>query len=88
MEDGMADKEWIKIKTHYCDHVNEAVDLQAEAVFPAEILPDQPPRLGAHRCEQGYLCSLSDQAACVWAGTNPAFDPFIENLNKKKPKAQ
>ncbi len=74
----MAYKTWETEKTQFCDHVKAMVGLEAEAVYPPEWLPDQAPRLIAHRCSMGAVCSLSDKGSCVWAGTNPAFDPFIE----------
>jgi hypothetical protein len=58
--------------------VNEEVHLEADMVFPAESLPDQPGRVLAHRCSHGVQCNLMNKAACVWAGTNPAYDPFVE----------
>lgn len=74
----MAVKNWEPVKIRYCDHAGKEVALEIEAVYPADILPDQPPRVMAHRCSHGYLCSLYKQAACVWAGTNPDYDPFLE----------
>ena len=46
----MAQKSWEVIKVRYCQHVSQEVGLEAEAVYPSEIMPDQPPRLVAHRC--------------------------------------
>jgi hypothetical protein len=72
----MAVMTWQTIKVCFCDHVKESVGLEAQVVFPADILPDQPPRVLAHRCSKGCECALDDRPACVWAGTNPLFDPF------------
>jgi hypothetical protein len=72
----MAEKVWEPIKIHYCDHAGCQVALEGELVYPVEILSDQPPRLLAHRCSHGVECSQLKQAACVWAGTNPNYDPF------------
>jgi hypothetical protein len=76
----MTEKTWETEKICYCQHVNQQVALQAEVVFPAEWLPDQAPRILAHRCSKGLECNLDDRAACLWAGSNPAFDPFQEIL--------
>ncbi len=78
----MAHKTWETLKIHYCDHIKTDVALEAETVYPAEWLPDQAPRINAHRCSNGAICSLSDKASCVWAGTNPNYDPFIEPPSK------
>jgi hypothetical protein len=47
-------------------------------IYPDEHLPDQKPRIVAHRCSRGAECGLMSEAACVWAGTNPDVDPFAE----------
>ncbi len=72
----MSEKIWETLKVQYCQHVNENVSLQAQVVYPAEFLPDQPGRVLAHRCSHGSACNLDDKPSCVWAGTNPCFDPF------------
>jgi hypothetical protein len=74
----MAVKTWKVVKVRYCDHTNDEVSLDAEVVYPAEWLPDQPPRIGAHRCSRAVECSLFNQPVCIWAGTNPNYDPFSE----------
>jgi hypothetical protein len=72
----MAIKSWETVKQQYCHHVCEDVCLEAEVVYPAEWLPDQPPRVLARRCSHGMMCNLDGRPSCVWAGTNPAYDPF------------
>ncbi len=67
---------WKTMKCVTCDRVGEEVELQARVVYPADFLPDQPPRILAHRCSKGLDCNLMDTPACVWAGTAPAYDPF------------
>jgi len=74
----MAQKTWDVIKVRYCQHVAQEVGLEAEAVYPAEWMPDQPPRILAHRCSHAFACSLDPRPSCVWAGTNPTYDPFKE----------
>jgi len=76
----MAQKMWQVIKVRYCDHAGEEVAMEAEVVFPADLLPDQQPRIFAHRCSRAIACNLDNRASCIWAGTNPTFDPFAEDL--------
>ncbi|MBN2550061.1 MAG: hypothetical protein JXB15_12935 [Anaerolineales bacterium] len=73
----MSVKTWQPIKYCFCHHVGENVALEAEVVYPPEVLPDQQPRVLAHRCSHGAICNLDGRASCLWAGTNPAIDPFI-----------
>lgn len=74
----MAEKLWEKIKIRHCDLAGCDVALEAQTVYPAEIMPDQPPRILSHRCSNGYGCALNHRGSCVWSGTNPAYDPFQE----------
>lgn len=74
----MAEKTWEVVKVRYCDHVKEEVGLEAQVVYPADWLPDQPPRIIGHRCSEALMCNLDGRASCVWAGTNPGVDPFKE----------
>lgn len=69
---------WEVLKTHYCEHIQEEVQLEAQMVHPVGLQSDQPVRVTAHRCSHGILCNFEDKPACVWAGTNPAIDPFEE----------
>lgn len=75
----MAVKTWQTIKVRYCHHADAEVELEAQTVYPAEWLPDQPPRILAHRCSHAFACSLDGRPSCVWAGTNPSYDPFRED---------
>ena len=72
----MAVRTWETIKVQYCHHIGQEVSLEAQVVYPAEWLPDQPPRTQAHRCSHGMACNLDGRPSCIWAGTNPAYDPF------------
>ena len=74
----MADRVWEVSKTCYCNHVDMEVALETHLVFPADFIPDQNPRVLGHRCSQGLHCNQFSQAACIWAGTNPDYDPFQE----------
>ena len=74
----MAVKTWEAVKIRYCDHASAEVALEAEKIYPSDILSDQPARLLAHRCSRGVECSQNNRSACVWAGTNPDYDPFKE----------
>jgi hypothetical protein len=74
----MVDKAWQVIKVRYCDHAGAEVAMEVELVFPAEFLPEQQPRVIGHRCSRAIACNLDNRASCVWAGTNPTFDPFAD----------
>ncbi len=74
----MSVKNWETVKICYCQHLKQDVGFEVLVVQPADLLPDQPGRVSAHRCSRGVDCSLDDKAACMWAGTNPAVDPFSE----------
>ena len=67
---------WSPIKRAICERIGEEVTLEVRMVFPADILPDQPPRVLAHRCSRGIECNLFDKPSCCWAGTLPEYDPF------------
>lgn len=71
----MATKAWEVVQVCYCDHVRQQVSLEAEVIFPADLLPDSC-RVVAHRCSLGKECNKFEQSTCVWAGTNPGNDPF------------
>lgn len=73
----MAKKTWEIIKISYCQHAGNDVRLEAELIYPAEWLPEQNPRVVAHRCSNGMACNMIGQVNCLWAGTNPVIDPFI-----------
>lgn len=72
----MSERNWEVSKICFCDRIQDQVALEVERVYPAEYLPDQKPRLLAHRCSHGLLCNQNSKAACIWAGTNPNYDPF------------
>jgi hypothetical protein len=75
----MAERTWEAEKIRFCEHAGCEVVLEAEKVYPIDILSFQPPRLLAHRCSRGVECSQLSQPSCVWAGTNPLYDPFDES---------
>ncbi|MEW5830574.1 MAG: hypothetical protein AB1846_16915 [Chloroflexota bacterium] len=72
----MAELIWEVSKISYCEHAGREVALETRLVYPCEYLPDQPPRVTGHRCSQGMACNQYEKPACVWAGTNPDYDPF------------
>ncbi|MGB9674108.1 MAG: hypothetical protein ACPL3P_08215 [Anaerolineales bacterium] len=74
----MAYKTWETYKTFYCPHAGRETSLEVEVIYPAEFLPDSQPKILAHRCSNGLICNLTDKASCVWSGTNPVYDPFID----------
>jgi hypothetical protein len=67
---------WEAIRWQHCERVNERVALEARLVYPADTLPDQPPRVMAHRCSKAMTCNQFDRPTCCWAGTLPAYDPL------------
>ncbi len=71
----MAEKTWQVEKIKNCEHVGHEVKIEVEVVYPADQLPDQPPRVIAHRCSSAIECNLKEQAACSLCGTNPDVDP-------------
>jgi hypothetical protein len=73
----MATRTWEPLNFCYCHHIDQKVALEADVVFPAEIMPDQEPRVLAHRCSKGLDCNLDERSSCMWAGTNPNIDPFV-----------
>ena len=80
----MAKKVWTTIKVQNCEHAGGDVSLDAQVLYPDDMIPDTPPRIVAHRCSRGLECGLMEEASCVWAGTNPTFDPFAEKPEDKK----
>lgn len=74
----MSVKVWQPIKVIFCQHVGAEVALEAELIYPSEWLPEQQPRVHAHRCSSGLECNLDGRPGCVWAGTNPVIDPFFD----------
>jgi len=74
----LAVKTWQVVKVRYCHHVNQDVSFEAEVIYPAEFLPDTAPRVIAHRCSHAFSCNLDGRPSCIWAGTNPSYDPFRE----------
>jgi hypothetical protein len=69
---------WELIKVTFCHHVDKEVALEAEMAYPADLLPDTTPRILAHRCSEALLCNLDGRPSCIWAGTNPTYDPFSD----------
>ena len=72
----MAQEVWQELRRQRCERINEVVALECRLVYPAEFLPDQPPRVTAHRCSKGLECNAEDRPSCIWAGTLPGYDPF------------
>jgi hypothetical protein len=71
----MAQKKWQVEKVHYCEHVGQEVELEAEVVYPAEHLPDQPPHVVAHRCSKALECNKLEKQVCAYCFTNPDVKP-------------
>jgi hypothetical protein len=71
----MAERTWEVSQVCFCDNVKQKVTLETEVLVPADLLPD-PPRLLSHRCSLSLECNQLTRATCIWAGTNPDYDPF------------
>jgi hypothetical protein len=72
----MARNEWRVLKTQHCERIDDVAALEVHLVFPADILPDQAPRVVAHRCSHALRCNQMHAPTCQWAGTLPGYDPF------------
>lgn len=70
----MAETIWQVEKIAYCAHAGREIAIETAVVYPAEHLPDQPPRILARRCSNGIECNLLEKAACALCGTNPSLD--------------
>ncbi len=73
----MAVRTWETWRTQFCEHAGKEVRLEAEVTYPATWMPEQAPRVLAHRCSAALECNLTSKVACVWAGTNPAYNPLM-----------
>ena len=71
----MAYRTWKVSKIKHCEHVGRDVALESDLVYPADHLPDQPPRVRARRCSNAMECNQFEQPVCVWCGTNPGYEP-------------
>ena len=74
----MTEQSWEPVRVIYCQRIGEEVALEVELVYPPEWMPNQDPRIVARRCSRGMECNLDERGSCVWAGTNPVMDPFVE----------
>jgi hypothetical protein len=71
----MAQKKWQLRKTIHCEHAGHDVTLETQIVVPPEHLPDQPPRVLAHRCSNALECNKIEKMTCAFCGTNPNYNP-------------
>jgi hypothetical protein len=72
----MSQKQWYVTKVRYCERVGHEIAFETEVVVPSELLPEQPPRIIAHRCSNSIECNGVDKPGCVWAATNPNYHPL------------
>jgi hypothetical protein len=65
----MADRDRISQTnvTHFCSHANCDVVLKTTYIYPADIMPETPPRINQRSCSHYFTCSLQDKSACVYA---------------------
>ena len=72
----MAQKQWYVSKTCYCERAQHEVAFETQIVLPSEHLPEQPPRILAHRCANAIECNGVNKPGCAWSGTNPDYRPM------------
>jgi len=72
----MAVRTWEVSKIEYCEHVGHEIALETEVIYPAEHLPEQLPRVVAHRCSNAIACNQLEKPVCIWCGTNPDHQPL------------
>lgn len=71
----MAYRKWEVLRVKYCEHVGHEIALEVDVVYPADHLPEQPPRVRARRCSNALECNQFDKPVCIWCGTNPNHEP-------------
>ncbi len=64
---------------HFCSHANCDVKLKTSYIYPADIMPDTPPRIYQRSCSHYFICSLQDKSACVYA---------VETINRPNIKVE
>lgn len=67
---------WRPIREIYCQKAGQKASLEVRLVYPAEVLPDGPPRVIGHRCSLEFECNRLEAPTCQWAGTLPGYDPY------------
>ena len=72
----MAERAWHVSKIQFCEHIGHEIALETEVVYLAEHLPEQAPRILAHRCSNALACNQLDKMACTWSATNPDHYPL------------
>ena len=72
----MAKRKWETSMIRYCEHAGRQIALEVEVVYPPEHLPDQPPRVVAHRCSNAIECNKIEKMTCAYCGTNPDYKPM------------
>lgn len=77
LEVRMARVVWEPVQARFCARLEQWVTPEVLRAYPADVLPDQPPRLLGRRCPQAELCNRIERPTCVWAGTQPDYDPLI-----------
>ncbi len=74
----MADKNRVTETSdkRFCAHANCKVTLKTSYIFPADILPETPPRLHQRQCSHYLVCNLQDKAACTFSVTQVRKGPI------------
>ena len=68
------------IQHKFCTHANCRVTISSTLSFPAEIIPDSPPRIMARNCSHYLDCSLQDKSACTFKISNINRERLIYNM--------
>ncbi len=55
------------VSHRYCAHAKSEVTLSTKIIFPADIMPEQPPRISSRDCSHYFNCNLLDKKACTYA---------------------
>ena len=55
--------------SQFCPHAGGEVDIHSTIVYPADIIPDTPPRITQRSCNRYLSCNLVDKSACPMAVT-------------------
>ena len=55
--------------SQFCPHARGEVRIHSVIVYPADIIPETPPRITQRSCNQYLVCNLLDKTFCPMAVT-------------------
>lgn len=58
--------------SQFCPHARGEVRIHSTLVYPADIIPETPPRITRRSCSQYMACNLLDKTFCPMAVTQYA----------------